>query len=448
MVTLATGWGRTTTTGASIVRVDDAADVARLVGQAPPRGILARGLGRSYGDAALNSGGLLLDLSRLDSIDVDGDRVIAGAGVPLHRLIDDLLARGRFVPVTPGTAQVSIGGLIAADVHGKNHHRDGTFGAHVEEVTVVDGSGAIIRLRPDDASAPLFWATVGGMGLTGVIVAATLRVPRVETAWMRVDTEPFARLDDLMAAMVEADARAHYSVAWIDSAGRRRGRGILSLGEHALVVDLPPGRRQYPLARPRARQALRVPAAVPGGLLTPRSIAAFNQAWFAASGRPARARITALGSFFHPLDGVADWNRLYGPAGMVQFQCVVPDGHADAILAILDRLDRAGTASFLTVLKRFGPANPGPLSFPRPGWTLAVDLPAGTEGLAAALEDLDAMVVAAGGAGYLAKDARMSPETLRAGYPRLDEWTALRRQMDPAGVFTSDLDRRLLDACR
>lgn len=439
MRTSLTGWGRSTHSVADVVTVNDTDHVVELMQSAPERGILARGMGRSYGDAASNGGGIVIDTAALNDISIDGTRVRVGAGVVLADLIDHLLRHGLFVPVTPGTSQVSVAGLVATDVHGKNHHVDGSWGHHVTAIDLVDGSGALRTLTPEGDDSEDFWATVAGMGLTGVITSVTFTAIEVPSSSMRVTTRPWRDLGELMQAMHEADRSARYSVAWIDSVGLTGplGRGIMSTAEHA--DESLNGSHTAP--KPRTRPS--IPDIVPSGVLSRLSVGAFNEMWWRVSGRPRTDAIESIGSYFHPLDGVADWNRIYGRAGMVQYQFVVPDGASEVIGMALNRLRNANAPSFLTVLKRFGPGNRAPLSFPMPGWTLALDLPAGNLRLPAALAELDAIVLDAGGRHYLAKDAHMSAEAVRRGYPRLDEWRAVRRRLDPHALFHSDLDRRV-----
>jgi decaprenylphospho-beta-D-ribofuranose 2-oxidase len=419
----------------------DADEVAEAVRSAGPRGLVARGLGRSYGDAAQNSGGTVL-LPIPGETRMDGDHVVVSAGTSLHDLMRYLLPRGRFLPVTPGTRYVTVGGAIACDVHGKSHHRVGTFGANVVSADLVTPDGEVHRISPTE-DPELFWATVGGMGLTGVLVRATLLTIPIETGWVRVDTERFGDLGSLTAAMRASDDGWTYSVAWVDtvSRGRALGRSVLSRGEHALVGDLE-GRRAatpYPLpGEPR----LSAPRGVPDGLVSRASVRAFNGLWFHKAPRHREGELQTLAAFFHPLDGVGDWNRLYGPSGFVQYQLVVPDPAEEVVHDAVRRLAAGGHASFLAVLKRFGPANDGLLSFPVAGWTLALDLPA-RPGLASVLDDLDARVAEAGGRVYLAKDSRLSARTFAAMYPRADEFARVRDRVDPARILASDLARRL-----
>lgn len=438
MRTELTGWGRSTRSVADLIAVTEVDQISHLVSTAPQRGILARGMGRSYGDTAQNGGGVVVDCSALNHIEINGSMVRVGAGVRLADLIQVLLSLGLFVPVTPGTSQVSIAGLIATDVHGKNHHVDGSWGNHVVAIDIVDGTGAHRTLTPDSPAQDEFWATIGGLGLTGIITGVTFAAIRVPSSRMRVTTQRFDNLDELMQAMLAADSSATYSVAWVDNVGLtgHLGRGILSTGEHADVST----KAKSPVSRNRN---VRVPAVMPPGLLTTGSVAAFNEMWWRVSGRPRLDADQSISAFFHPLDGVGEWNRIYGPAGMVQYQFVVPDDAGSVIDLALRRLREANAPSFLSVLKRFGLANPAPLSFPMSGWTLALDLPAGNPRLPAALAELDAIVLDAGGRHYLAKDSHMGSGAVLRGYPQLAAWRSVQRRMDPRGVFHSDLDRRV-----
>jgi decaprenylphospho-beta-D-ribofuranose 2-oxidase len=435
--TVLTGWGRTAPSAAEVVHavhpdiVDQAMAAAMASTAEAGRGLIARGLGRSYGDAAQNAGGTVLDTTWLDAIhgvDLTAGVVTVGAGVSLQALMERLVPLGWFVPVSPGTRLVTVGGAIAADIHGKNHHVDGSFCSHVIEMTLVTPTGTVTVSPTSDPD--LFWATAGGMGLTGIVTRATLRMIPVETSYMLVDTERADDLDTVMDKMRSRDHAYRYSVAWIDcqSTGSRLGRSVLTRGDHARFEDLPPKLRRQP-DRARSfvpRTLARVPVTPPSGLLNPLTVGAFNEFWFRKAPAHQVAAAHHMAGFFHPLDAVAAWNRLYGTKGFLQYQFVVPDEQGETVRRIIEALTRVRLASFLAVLKRFGPADPGPLSFPIPGWTLALDLPVGNDQLDVLLDALD-----------------VSPATVRAMYPRIDEWNEVRGRVDPDGVLRSDLGRRL-----
>jgi len=432
------GWGRTAPSWATVLAPETEAAVVEQLAHGP---VIARGLGRSYGDPAQISGGVVLNNQALGGISTitDDGVVTVGAGVSIDELLTLTIPQGWFVPVTPGTRQVSMGGAVAADVHGKNHHRDGSIGDHVLSMRICTPTGvydASPTQHPD-----LFWATIGGMGLTGVVTSVTIRLLAIETDRVFVDTTRYANLADVMAAMVEGDDDYRYSVAWVDcmTKGAAMGRAILTRGDHVTREQMPEATLRAP-----AGAKLRIPVDAPSGLLNPLSIRVFNELWFRKAPRHRVGEAQSLGTFFHPLDGLADWNRLYGRRGFVQYQFAVSDEHADVVERAIARLSSSGVPSFLAVLKRFGHGNASPLSFPMAGWTLALDLPVGPAALPQVLDDLDEMVLAAGGRVYLAKDARLRPESLRVMYPRLDEFLAVKNTYDPNNHLTSDLARRLL----
>ena len=384
-----------------------------------------------------------------------GDRVVldpvsgvvtVDAGVSIDEVLRRVVPAGWFVPVTPGTRFVTIGGAIAADVHGKNHHRDSSFGAWVRSIDMVLASGEQVTVSPEQ-DPDLFWATVGGMGLTGVITGAAVQLIPVTSSRMLVSTRRFDGLDAVMAAMVERDADHRYSVAWIDAtvSGRRLGRGVVTWGEHATPADLSGRAASDPLGYAPS-QRVGVPSIIGSvGVVRRWNAAAFSETWFRKAPVARDAEVQSIPGFFHPLDGVADWNRVYGRRGFVQYQFVVPDESADTVRRVLERVVADRPADFLNVLKRFGPAGDGMLSFPTAGWTLTLDLPVVDE-LGRLLHELDDMVLTAGGRVYLAKDAATTPAMVTAGYPRLAEWRTIRDRVDPNRVFQSDLGRRL-DLC-
>ncbi|MFJ9148045.1 FAD-binding protein [Streptomyces sp. NPDC102270] len=450
-----TGWGRTAPTAARPIRLRSYGEAVAAVRDRGARGGIPRGLGRACGDAAQNAGGAVFDmtaLNRVHAIDAEGGTVLCDAGVSLHRLMEVLLPLGWFVPVTPGTGYVTVGGAIGADVHGRNHHVSGSFSRHVLCFELLTADGAIRTVR---CGTPLFDATTGGMGLTGMILTATVQMQPVETSLMSVDTERTRDLDDLMVRLTTGDRGYRYSVAWIDllARGAATGRAVLTRGDHASLETAGQLGAAGPLAGgTRARRdppAFRPPrfpgppAFLPEGLVNRTTVGLFNELWYRKAPRARTGRLQRISAFFHPLDGVPHWNRVYGRGGFVRYQFVVGHGQEEALRRIVRRVSGQRCPSFLAVLKRFGDADPGWLSFPAPGWTLALDVPAGLPGLGALLDELDEVVAAAGGRVCLAEDSRLRPELLAAMYPHLDDFRALRAQLDPRGVFASDLSRRL-----
>jgi len=447
---LFTGWGRTAYSGAGVTRPGAAEAVVEALRNAGPRGVLPRGLGRSYGDVAQNAGGTILDMTAMGGLvglDPQAGTLTVMAGESLDAILRATVPRGWFLPVTPGTRYVTVGGAIANDIHGKNHHRAGSIGDHLVSFEMALPSGEVVTVTPEE-DAELFDGTLGGMGLTGVITRATLRMLPITTSRVRQDTDRCADLDQLMTLMASEDDDYRYSVAWIDclARGKALGRGILTRGDHADIDDLPHAQRLDPLKYAPTSLA-GVPALMPG-VMNPLSARAFNELWFRRAPARERGRPVAIAPFFHPLDAVRDWNRLYGRRGFVQYQFVVPFGQETVIRAVVETLAAAGCPSFLAVLKRFGPGR-GMLSFPMPGWTLALDIPAGARDLAASLDGFDRRVIEAGGRVYLAKDSRLDPGSLRAMYPELSRWQEVRERVDPQRRLRSDLERRLdLDTSR
>ncbi len=440
MEQLLTGWGRTAASRADVVApsTGELSEVLRTRGR-----LVARGLGRSYGDAAQSGGGTVIDTVNMTTQLEPGPVMRIGAGDSLDSVMRSAVPRGWFVPVTPGTRYVSVGGAIACDVHGKNHHVDGTFGQHVRSFDIVLADGSFQTVTPE-GDPDLFWATVGGMGLTGVVTSAAVAMQPIETAYMAVTTKRLNNLDDLFAAMIAADETAPYSVAWVDTLakGARLGRSVLTTGYHAPLTALDSYKRVAPLHFD-PKSLVRAPNIAPAALLNRFTVGAFNEAWFRKAPQSRVDEIQSITTFFHPLDGVQDWNRIYGPPGFLQYQFVVPDGAHEVVRYALGRLSSAQCPVFLAVLKRFGAANPGMLSFPSKGWTLAVDIPARVPGLTALLDHLDTKVTEAGGRIYLAKDSRVRPDVLEQMYGRLDEFRAVRDRVDPNHRLTSDLSERL-----
>jgi decaprenylphospho-beta-D-ribofuranose 2-oxidase len=395
---------------------------------------IARGSGRAYGDSAVGRGATI-DMRRFDrmvAFDEGTGQLVAEAGVRLSEVIDAFLPHGWFPLVTPGTKFVTLGGMAAADVHGKNHHRDGSFAGSVDWLDLMDADGEVQRCSRAE-NAELFDWTLGGMGLTGVILRLAVRLRRVETAWIRQTTIPALDLDAALDAFERADS-ATYSVAWIDclAQGRHLGRSLVMLGEHADWTDLPEAARWRPFDAGR-RPRLSVPVHAPGGLLNAWTVRAFNRLYYWAGVRRAGTRLVDWDSYFYPLDSILGWNRIYGRKGFVQFQCVLPlERSREGLRALLGEISEAGQGSFLAVLKRLGPGRGG-MSFPMAGYTLALDFPVRPETLAL-MDRLDRTAVAQGGRFYLAKDARMMADTLRRSDARALD---LRRWREEAGLRTT-----------
>ena len=434
------GWGRTAWSDTYLLSVECDELLNGLAGREP---MIARGLGRSYGDCAVIAGGQTIKTNTWLDMSMENEILTAGSGVTLESIMEQWLPHGWFVPVTPGTRFVTVGGAIASDIHGKNHHKDGTFGAHVVELDLLVANGDVLTVSPK-VDPEIFWATVGGMGLTGVIISAKIRMIQVETSRIRTVTSRFANVHDLMSAMIVSDKENRYSVAWIDmlAKGKSLGRAVLSNGDHASISDLSKRDRNTPLAYV-PMQRIHSPKWFPNGLLNNLTVRLFNELWFRKSPRQSKSAIQTVSKFFHPLDGIEGWNRMYGSAGFIQYQFVVPDSAAHLVPEIIEMFVRAKCPVFLSVLKRFGDQNSGLLSFPLKGWTLAVDVSASFHGLFELLDEMDSHVVELGGRIYLSKDSRMNPYYLGTMYPRLNEFLAVKNRIDPDHLFTSNLSLRL-----
>lgn len=440
-MTAISGWGRYPIVDTEMIhpRTMDAAQRATVLGDRA----IARGNGRAYGDAAIGGRQTIsmAHLNRMRSFDARTNVVTVEGGLLLSDLIDTFLPRGLFPFVVPGTSLVTVGGAIAADVHGKNHHREGGFGEYVESIVLAAPTGEIIHASRHD-HPELFRGTIGGMGLTGTILEATIRLRPVETGWIRQRT---ILADDLSAAFsaLESSDSVTYSVAWIDclARGPRLGRSLIFLGEHAGSAEL--GEKQLANRFPVRATPLSVPINAPSFVLNHWTVAAFNELYFRNGARKAASSILVPAHpYFFPLDAIGDWNRIYGRRGFVQHQSVLPAKDAQGILAeMLDRIARRGGSSFLAVLKKLG-AGSGLMSFPLPGYTLALDFPMRGD-LFSFLDELDELVAAAGGRLYLAKDARQSRSTFEAGYPDLSRFREIRRAIDPAGKIKSRLSERI-----
>jgi decaprenylphospho-beta-D-ribofuranose 2-oxidase len=431
------GWGGGPGAPVSLLQAINTDALASALAGRPTSGAIARGMGRSYGDAAQLTGGLVLEATQLKrfALDAEDGTVTAEAGVTLGELLRALVTAGWMVPVLPGTQHVTVGGAIASDIHGKNHGSDGTFGTHVTAIQLLSAAGELLELEPGD---DLFAATLGGMGLTGVIVSARIRLRPIRSPLLSVDTDRCGTLDAVLAAL--ACPGGSYRVAWLDLLCSRPGRGIVTRADH---LDEPAAGQRAPSRRgPTVAARATVPRHWPRGVLRPGTVQLFNDLRFRRFPRRERGQLEGIGKHMFPLDVLDAWPRLYGPRGFVQYQLVVPPGQERVLELVIETLGRTRVPCYLAVLKDFGPANGAPLSFPIEGWTLTLDLPRAAPGLAATLQRWDELVVTAGGRVYLSKDDRLTPATVAAMYPRLGEWQAVRDGADPDGVWRSDLGLR------
>ncbi|MCA2010440.1 FAD-binding oxidoreductase [Cereibacter sphaeroides] len=433
------GWGRFPRTEGQLSTPRTEAEIAALIAGGP---LIARGMGRAYGDAAIGAHALsTARMNHMLDFDPETGQLVAEAGVTLKDIIAAFLPRGWFLSVTPGTQFVSLGGAIASDVHGKNHHTEGSFGTFVDWFDLM-GADGIVRRCARDRNAELFHWTLGGMGLTGVILRAAIRLKKVQSGWIRQTSIAAPNLQAALDAF-EATYSATYSMAWIDCAatGDRMGRSLVMNGEHATLDQLPPAKRANPFAA-RGHLSPRVPVDFPGIALNRWSIRAFNELYYHKGRLSQGTGLIGWEPFFYPLDAIRDWNRIYGRRGFMQFQCVVPlETKAEGLTQILRAISASGSGSFLAVLKRFGPQE-SRLSFPMEGYTLALDFPVNTRSLAL-MPMLDAITADHGGRFYLAKDSRISAETLRRTDPRWAEFARMRQDTGLKAAFTSAQSERL-----
>ncbi|MDF2585668.1 MAG: decaprenylphosphoryl-beta-D-ribose oxidase [Mycobacterium sp.] len=451
-----TGFGQTAPSVAQVLSTPDVEVIAAAVRQvadasaASPsylrRGIVARGLGRSYGDHACNGGGIVVDMTRLNRIhSLSSETAIADvdAGVSLDQLMKTALPFGLWVPVLPGTRQVTVGGAIGSDIHGKNHHSAGSFGNHVLSLDLLMADGEVRTLTPDGPDSDLFWATIGGNGLTGIVIRARIAMTRTETAYFIADGIATADLDETIAVHTDgSEDNFTYSSAWFDliSPPPKLGRAAVSRGSLAKLDQLPAKLAKNPL-KFDAPQLLKVPDIFPVSAMNKLSFTAIGEVYYRLGGTYS-GKIMNLSQFYHMLDLVSGWNNAYGPKGFAQHQFLVPPDALDEFKAIIRWIQTSGQYSALNVFKLFGPGNKAPLSFPMAGWNVAMDFPV-KAGVNEFLNELDDRAMEFGGRVYTAKDSRVSAEKFHRMYPRIDEWIATRRKADPNGVFASDMARRL-----
>lgn len=431
-------WGRyPPAKHSAIVFMKGTSDVLPFANYREP--VLAFGQGRSYGDTCLNDGGVLIDtqgLSSIISLDEEHGILRCEAGTTLAEILELVVPRGWFLPVTPGTKHVSVGGAIAHDVHGKNHHRAGTFGCHVRQFELLRSSGERLICSPSE-NIDLYRATIAGMGLTGLILWAEFQLKPIDSPLIASERLSFTSLKEFFSLAASSDSNYEYTVGWLDSrpASLKLGRGIFTRGNHAQSANTSADLR----GRTKDVSLKRVPFDAPGFLFNQFTVGMLNAIYSRLQFLQPASGFVNFEPFFYPLDAIEDWNRIYGRRGFFQYQCVVPHDTREAIAEILSRTANSGLTAVLTVLKTFGDIkSPGMLSFPRSGVTLALDFPNTGAKTLHFLEDLDAITRNAGGAVYPAKDARMSARSFQSYFP---EWQTFARYIDPK--FSSSFWRRV-----
>jgi len=441
--TLVSGWGKYPAYETILSRPESISSLKSSLNADKP--LLARGFGKSYGDAAVNPFGLTVLMERLNrilSFRNESGVVKCESGVTIADLIHTFLPQGWFPLVVPGTQQITIGGAIASDIHGKNHHRDGSFSQAVKGFSILLANGDIVNCSRED-NADLFWATVGGMGLTGFILDVELSLQKVSSSYINSNLLKGRDLEHTLQLFDRLEPKYQYSVAWLDclAPAKQLGRSILFFGNHAQFADLSPNEKASPFPSFSSGQ-LSVPFDMPSGLLNNTSISLFNQLYWLGHQQNENSRIIDCMKFFFPLDKLGSWNRFYGRKGFTQYQCVVNLSNGQEILTkILTLSAKHNMSSFLTVLKRFGPET-GILSFPKSGYTLTLDLPI-SEGLLSFINSLNELVISGEGRVYLAKDAYLSPEYFKTMYPNYKKWQAIKSKFDPNQIFRSALSDRI-----
>ena len=466
------GWGQFPIEECRVYRPEKRRSIASILRARQETSYLARGLGRSYGDAGVNGGpggaapalrpvisgksperrgasprrpecGGVIDCSRLNrmlSFDARTGVLECEAGVSLAEILEAFVPRGFFLSVMPGTKFVTVGGAIANDVHGKNHHRDGTFGQFVEAFQLLTACGDVLTCSRE-TNRDVFWATLGGIGLTGIILTARIKLQPVESAYVVVDYLRARDIGEVLAAIGESDDQYKYSVAWVDclARGKHLGRSILMRGNHATKDALPKAWADPFRVKPKRQMA--IPFNFPEFALNPLAIHAFNVLYYAVH-PSVSGRIVDYDAYFCPLDSIRDWNRMYGKRGFAQYQATFPLQNSAGLVELLEKISASSCASFLAVLKRLGPANPGLLSHPFEGYTITLDIPM-RDDLIPLLRSMDKILLAHGGRLYCAKDVAALPETFAAMYPQLDAFRAIKKRLDPDNLFTSTMARRL-----
>ena len=399
------------------------------------------GLGRSYGDSGLNSKGISWSSSLLKEIKINPKTKVAycESGVTIGELEREALKFGLFPPVVPGTEFVTVGGAFASNIHGKSHHVYGSFADNVNCLILRDSRGKDIKLSPSDNSKEEFWATAGGMGLTGFIVSLEISLIEVESSYFKIQEKRVENLSQVISSLLEFDEKFSYSVAWIDCSGDFLGRGLVIGGNHAREAELPQSKSNNPLSN-NPPKIYSLPKFVPQGLINRLTIRLFNELWFR---KPLKSGFSHYQQFLHPLDFISNWNTIYGKSGFIEYQFQIPFEHEEYLFYVLQKMKEYKACSFLTVLKKFGKSNNPLLSFPTAGWTLSVDIPGNSEQVLELLDELDSELIRNFGKIYLTKDIRMTAQSFRAMYPEYGKWKNTKTSMDPLNYWQSEQSNRL-----
>ena len=434
-----TGWGNVKFSESILRKPTTSDEIRKVIFSLGRNGGIPRGSGRSYGDQAMNNDGEVIHpcfhTKRWADVSSQG-QITVKSSATFFELLKEVVPRGWYLPVVPGTGFVTIGGAIAADIHGKNHYRESSIANHIKSMTLMLASGETVDCSQSKES-DIFWATVGGLGLTGVILEATIQLVRIQSGNVLVDRKRFQTFDDLFENMKSSITEYDYGVAWLDLISRSNpGRGVIERANHENLLESP--NLSY-----ETKPLVNVPAQFPNKLLNQTTVRSYNALRFFLTGEKSSLSSKALANYMHPLDRIGSWNRLYGQTGVIQWQAVIPETSEHALFNLVQSISNANVPAFLAVLKRLGSSNNAPLSFPMSGWTLAVDFPANRRPVYEFLDLLDIEVVNAGGRIYLAKDIRLNPELFSKMYPRVDEWNSIRKTIDPNGRWQSDFSRRL-----
>jgi decaprenylphospho-beta-D-ribofuranose 2-oxidase len=402
------------------------------------RGVIPSGLSRSYGDSSISSGGVRFKSSNYTSISIDALTGLAdcGSGVSIRELEYEAHLRGFLPPVVPGTSFVTLGGAFASDIHGKSQQTDGNFSDHVSSISLINDEGLERKFSSDSEE---FKATAGGMGLTGFISRLEIRLKKVDIPMVYQEEVRVRNLAEMLSTLEDLEAKYPYTVAWIDLSGKYQGRGLISGGRFAVEREVSKAKK-LEFGFEKSSKVTSVPFLGYFNFMKSPSIRAFNEFWYR---KPLKKGLSTFPKFMHPLDSIWNWNHVYGKSGFIQYQLVIPDENREVLHQVLSLLKMHKVSSFLTVLKKFGHKGSGYLSFPMPGWTLAMDFASDSKNLSQVIQALDKMVISSGGRVYLTKDSTSSPDSIALMYQDLEKWKSIKRKMDPSNFWQSDQSRRL-----